>query len=737
MDYRRAIWILGSGVVAMSIVGVVGEDWVQISAGSTMYLGRFEDETWAWGDNFYGNIGNNSRNTAYTPVSVFGGYAFSKVETSASQCGAIRRSDGTGWAWGNNTYGNLGTNNRVSYSSPVSVVGGNSYREISTSPGEHTLYILGSDGTGRSAGRNGTGELGDNSRTSRSSPVSVVGGKSFSRIYAKFSCSFFIDGSNGSAWSCGRNDLGQLGDNSRTSRSSPVSVVGAISYSRLACGSGIAAFMAGINGANGSAWAWGSNAYGQLGDGSTDSRSSPVSVLGGNSYVDIALSGGDCIYAIRGDDGSLWSWGRNDYGTLGTGDGAPRSSPVSVIGGHSFISVGGTINGGIALKADGTIWMWGANRAFCSLGVPVRSTPCSVYLSSPVNLCKCITEVPYGLLRGDGIILMGSNIAATDGSLGDNRTDKANPVALPICDGVSYSDCAIGNGHGIAIRGSDKTAWAWGLNSSGQLGDNSATNKSSPVSVVGGMSYNSVIASTCSVAINAADGTVWAWGQNTVGSLGDGTRTVRSSPVSTLLAGSCVAIAMSSGRSVWAILASDGSVWAWGAGNNGNLGHGDYTSYSSPVSMLGGISFSCVSGGQYHFLGINGADGSAWACGYNLYGQLGDGSRTDRSSPVSVLGGHSFVKVAAGQGFSLGRKADGSVWGWGSNEYWQLGNGTTTSCSSPVSALGGSWADIEAAGNTSMFKDASGYVWSAGYYTGIGNDFNNVLSPRLISKLPG
>ena len=152
-------------------------------------------------------------------------------------CFAIRGSDGSAWSWGRNDYGQLGTNNRTSYSSPVSVVGGFSFTKIVCS-GSTTLAL--SNGYCWAWGKNTYGQLGTNNRTSYSSPVSVVGGFKFLDISAGwdwdagwgFSSSFGIT-ELGVAWSWGGNDFGQLGTNNRTSYSSPVSVVGGFSFTKI------------------------------------------------------------------------------------------------------------------------------------------------------------------------------------------------------------------------------------------------------------------------------------------------------------------------------------------------------------------------------------------------------------------------------------------------------------------------------------------------------------------------
>ena len=150
----------------------------------------------------------------------------------------------------------------------------------------------------------------------------------FSHLYVSSYCNYGIRGSDGTAWAWGGNESGNLGDGSTIDRSSPVSVLGGISFAQLYIGYDIY----GIRGSDGTAWAWGYNSdYGVLGDGSTIDRSSPVSVLGGISFTQLYIGYNNNIYGIRGSDGTAWAWGDGSQGYLGIGDMINYSSPVLVI----------------------------------------------------------------------------------------------------------------------------------------------------------------------------------------------------------------------------------------------------------------------------------------------------------------------------------------------------------------------------------------------------------------------
>jgi alpha-tubulin suppressor-like RCC1 family protein len=281
---------------------------------------------------------------------------------------------------------------------------------------------------------------------------------------------------------------------------------------------------------------------------------------------------------------------------------------------------------------------------------------------------------------------------------------------------------------------SNGESWAWGVNETGQLGKNNVTVYSSPVAVVGWHAFIDVAANNYSNLNYGSclglkiDGTAWAWGYNPYGQLGTGNRTNYSSPVSVI--GSHVFIRVRSGCNHSLFHKADGSIWACGYNATGQLGNNSTTSRSSPVLVVGGHSFTRMAGsiGGWHSLALK-ANGECWTWGWNSNGQLGDGTITDRSSPVLVVGGHSFIKVAAGYLHSLGLKADGSVWAWGDNTSGGLGNNSRTDRSSPVLVVGShSFIDIKASNLFSLGLKANGQIWSWGYNGNAALGTNNLTS---------
>ena len=347
-NYSLNCFILSSIISSLNNYGGIG---LQSSDGTA----------WGWGANASGQLGNNTITASSVPVSVVGGIVFSQLTFGYNHTLGIRTSDGTAWAWGANASGQLGTNNVTPRSSPISVVGANSWKQLSVQY-VFSMGVKGSDGTGWGWGLNSSGCLGNNtSGVSYSSPISVVGANSWKMILAGgLTAAGFclaIRGSDGTGWAWGINNMGMLGQNTVTARSSPVSIVGGNSWKQLSAGQ---YHSLGIRGSDGTGWAWGDNSAGEIGDNTvTNSRSSPVSIVGGISWSQLS-AGYDYSLGIRGSDGSAWGWGTNIFGGLGVGDQTVRISPVSIFGGLSFsqISAGQYTSLGL-MGSVLTSWGWG------------------------------------------------------------------------------------------------------------------------------------------------------------------------------------------------------------------------------------------------------------------------------------------------------------------------------------------------------------------------------------------
>ncbi|HEX8440337.1 MAG TPA: RCC1 repeat-containing protein, partial [Archangium sp.] len=238
-----------------------------------------------------------------------------------------------------------------------------------------------------------------------------------------------------------------------------------------------------------------------------------------------------------------------------------------------------------------------------------------------------------------------------------------------------------------------------------------------------------------------SDGTVWAWGHNQSGQLGDGTTTAaRATPVQ--VSGLTGVTAMTAGSGCSLAVRQDGTVWAWGSNGSGQLGDGTTTSRSSPVQVSGLTGVTALATGVGHSLAVR-QDGTLWAWGSNGSGELGDGTTTSRSFPVQVSGLTGLTTVAAGFRHALAVRQDGTVWAWGVNDYGQLGDGSTTSRSSPVQVAGLTGViAVAASANHSLAVRQDGTVWAWGHAAPVGTpgDASNpsvVSTPVQVSGLTG
>jgi alpha-tubulin suppressor-like RCC1 family protein len=240
---------------------------------------------------------------------------------------------------------------------------------------------------------------------------------------------------------------------------------------------------------DGTLWTWGYDASGQLGQsGTSANRSSPVTTSGGGTNWKQAAAGGSHTAAIK-TDGTLWNWGANDSFNLGDGTSSSRSSPVTTTGGGTtWQQVACGTGFTVAVKTDGTLWAWGFNSS---------------------------------------------------GQLGDSTTSTRSSPVTATGGGTTWKQVACGSGHTAAVK-TDGTLWTWGGNTYGALGDNSTSNRSSPVTTVaGGTNWKQVACGLVNTAAIKTDGTLWTWGRNNYGQLGDNTSSTsgRSSPVTTILGG--------------------------------------------------------------------------------------------------------------------------------------------------------------------------------------------------------
>lgn len=574
-----------------------------VAAGAYFVLALKTDGTvWAWGENDYGELGDGTTTRRLTPVPVkspdgIGGLTDIVAIAAGSTHGLAIKSDGTLYGWGMVFFGSLGVE-----------------------PG-----LL--NHPGRVKGENGIGFL--------ENVIAVAASQSNSLAVT----------SDGRVWAWGNNEYGQIGDGTFSPRSAPVCV-------RDPSGGGFLTGVSRVSAGNlhsvalksdGTVFAWGYNRFANLGDGTTTNRNLPVQVRGsgGNGVLSdvVAITSGYAFNLVQRSDGTLQAWGYGRGGQLGEGATVSRTAPVTVQSPSEFqyltdvaaIAAGrlysNTYPSSLALLTDGTLRAWGDDRSYAEL------------------------------------------VPGIDGF--DVLTD--------------VQTIAAGTWHFLTIR-RDGTVVAMGANGYGQLGTGNTGNPSFPKQVVGpnGVGFLTEVKGVAggefhSLAVKR-DGTAWAWGNNDAGQVGDGTITRRTAPVQVKgldgVGFLTDVTALTAGFQFSAALRSDGTVWVWGDNSSGQFGNGTVNGSTTPVQVKGpdGTDFLThvvgISAGSYHMVALK-SDGTVWAWGDNSCWQMGDGTTFNRTRPVQVPGFEGvgaltgIVAVAAGWAYSLALKADGTVWRWG------------------------------------------------------------------------
>jgi alpha-tubulin suppressor-like RCC1 family protein len=778
--------------------------WKQIATGGDFFvsINGTDGLAYAWGDNVSGKLGDNSTTSRSVPTSVSSTISWKQISAGYNHTVGINGANGLAYAWGNNASGQLGDNSTTSRSVPTSVSSTISWKQISAGY-NHTVGINGANGLAYAWGNNAYGQLGDNSTTSRSVPTSVSSTISWKTIRAGYLLSLGISSDNklygwgenssrqigdgtiinksvpvisndpeyqtsqiqfksicctasvgtngdphsvgielstGLAYAWGNNDCGQLGDNTKNNCYEPTSVSSTISWKQIACGcddagSGGSGFTVGINGANGLAYAWGSNDTGQLGDNSTTDKSVPTSVSSTISWKQVAC-GVDHTVGINGANGLAYAWGRNKYGQCAGDTTINYSVPTSVSSTISWKTVraGGYFTVGIA--SDNKLWSWGRNNIYqCGygLGIPSNSSiPTSVGITNILIKNLYVGKSTSTITRNDGSIWgWGDN---TYSQLGLNQY-KSISYPTTCMTTMSFRSISSIYQHTVAIVDSTGLAYTWGSNTYGQLGDNSTANRFVPTSVSSTISWKQIACGyQFTAGINGANGLAYAWGRNEYGQLGNNSTTNSSVPTSVSSTISWKQIACGY-QFVVGINGANGLAYAWGDNAYGQLGDKSTTSRSVPTSVSSTISWKQIASGDYHSIGINGANGLAYGWGFNFSGELGNNATAiGVSTPTSVVSTISWKQIDCGTGLSMGiNGSNGLAYGWGQGNYGQIGNNSNQNQSVPTSVSSTiSWKEVRCGG--SQFTIGIDAATGLSYAWGRNDDYGQLGDNTMINK---
>ncbi len=771
---------------------------------------------YTWGLNQYGQLGNNTTTNSRSPIAVqvagtpLAGKTIVQIAAGADHSLALD-SDGALYAWGSNAYGQLGNGTTTNSSVPVAVkiagtpLAGKTIVQIAA--GANHNMVLTSDGAVYTWGWNYHGQLGNNTKTNSNTIVAVqtistpIAGKKIVKIAAGQGHSLALT-DDGMVYAWGRNDTGQLGNNATTDAMLPVAVTvtGTPMSNKTIVEIASGARHSLAIDSSGKVYAWGHNGSGQLGNNSTVNALTPVAVQAPADKNIIQVSGSGWLGASSSalaSDGTVYSWGRGFDGQLG--DGTNNDSSVPVITTINLVDTPSTPTHVMAKPGDTTaIISWQApivSGGQNITGYVLQYQAVGASSWTTINVAAAATSHTITGLTNDQTyrIRLAAKITAGTGDFSNvvlvtphakPTITNVSPAIGPVAGGQNVTltgtnfilkskkimQTVNGNGYSLALS-ADGTVYTWGRNEYGQLGNGvTATNSPVPVAVktagtpMEGKTIVQISAKVWYALALASDGTVYSWGFNSWGQLGNGTSGTAnnaSAPVAVKTAGTPMEgktiVQVAAGATHSLALATDGTIYAWGKNEYGQLGNDSTTNSPVPVAVktagtpMDGKTIIQIHAGYEHSLALA-SDGTVYAWGRNNSGQLGKNDATDTHIPAAVqtlgtpMAGKVIVQLAAGNSQSMALASDGTVYTWGWNQYGQLGNGTTTNSRIPVAVvttgtpLAGKTISQIAAGNAhalAMTDDGAIYSWGWNQYGQLGNNSTINSSLPVIVKTTG
>jgi len=618
------------------------------------------------------------------------------------------------------------------------------------------------DGVLWSWGSNNQGQLGHGDVSDRWTPFVVTGISNVVTVAAGQEHTVAMDAS-GKLWAWGRNDNGEVGDGTNTQRKFPVAVTNLTGVLSFSCGN---LFTLAVK-TNGTVWAWGYNAHGQLGDGGSGDNPVPTQIPNFTNVV--AVAGGMDNYSLAlKSDGTVWGWGDNDNGQLGTGGGTVFT-PVQVSGLSNIVAIAAGQDHALALGTNGVIWSWGLNSSG-QLGIgntSSHSTPVQITGFSNVVSIAAQANNSFAVKNDGSMWLWGGG---SYGQFGDGAT--TNRLAPQLLSAISNVVAFCPGNSSMALK-TDGTVWTSGYAADGELGNGYNTNQalfaqalyvalapkvSRPAfSPDGGefLTDQSVIVSCATAGVDLHFTTNGAEPSVSDPTVSNGSSVSLSGTRLLRVKGFKAGLLSSDSKSAWFhtnnsgllyeglyssyILTTNGVVWAWGSNDYGQLGTGDAVDRWIPLAAAGATNVVAVSAGQQHTVALK-SDGTLIAWGRNDEGEVGDGTGVQRFSAVAVTNLSGVKTFSCGNLFTMAVKTNGTVWSWGYDTQGQLGDNGGSNQGAPilVSGLTNIVAVAGGVDNYGLALKSDGTVWSwgaDGQGQGGSSQPDGLVTPRLISAL--
>ena len=742
--------------------------WSALAVGESHNLAITTDKTiWTWGLNETGQLGLGiEAPTSITfPTQMGSNRDWSSVGAGYYHTLAIK-TNLTLWVWGANESGQLGLGDTdQDRYSPVQV--GTESVWIMVIGGSNHSIALKTNNTLLSWGGNWDGQLGlgDSNYLDRYSPAQVGTASDWS-IASSAGLHNIALKTNYSIWAWGYNGYNQLGLGDTINRNTPTMIGTSSDWLKIAAGSYHTIALK----SNGTIWAWGMNNTGQLGVCDYVDRITPTQITtetdwsmiaaGGTSYSDyqeqIYFLGHNIAIKI---DGTMWSWGANDYGQLGLGTYSTATSPIQIdtISGCQKALAGGYHS--IAQTNSGALWVWGRND-YNQLGLVDTLTRDIPYaLGSPsqpnllfadiINTSQIVlswidlsyNESGFRIERKTSrsgtyelLVTVNSNITYyVDANVLNNNTYYYRVQAYNDSGGSPYSNEAwmslssswskviLGNNHTLAIKNNPaggRTLWSWGSNTYGGLGLGDLINRNIPSSVGSETDWSELAAGsahTIALKINpAGGGTLWSWGWNYIGQLGLGHTDDRSTPTQIDTASDWSFIA--AGITHSAAIKTNNTLWVWGYNDSGRLGVGDTRSRNTPSQVGTNSDWQQITCGSSHNVALM-TNKTLRLWGYNYQGQLGLGyTSPSEITPTQIGTDSDWSEIFAGVYHTITKKTNGTIWSWGINNSGQIGLGYTNNYVFTPSQIGADsdWIIITAGSNYTIGQKTNGIIWCWG-----------------------
>jgi alpha-tubulin suppressor-like RCC1 family protein len=694
---------------------------VALSGGSHPFAGSFsvallQDGTvWTIGSNVYGALGDGTTTSRATWARVPSLTGVTRVACTLNSVYAVLN-DGRVLAWGYNGSGQIGDGTNIDRSIPTAVGGITGAVEISATGGSAIALL--STGEVRTWGYNGYGQLGNGTTTSSNIPISP-GLTGVAQVRAGGNtCYALLSNGQVRAWGYGRD--GQIGNAASTDVAVPTAVSGITTATQISAGSNTGFALL----STGELRGWGYDGTGSVGDGTTTNRNSPTPVVGAADAVSIVSTVGSSFAQLA--TGEYKGWGSNQYGELNDGTTINRATPITLPGTDDIASFQAAPNGGAVFTLRGAapaVSVTSANQQITAAGdTPVTATvvngpgqpaarktvaftgpngatltPASAttdtagVASTVVNLndtwatpgsTRTITAAANGTTGTAALTVLGANAYGIGNglALGTPATTSTVPTPTQLKQVFPSPIASLAVGWSTVFSLAlleDGTVWSIGNNQNGQLGDGTTTNRPTVWARVAGLSNVTQISAGQGFAMALlASGEIRSWGRNDRGQLGNGT--IGDTPTPVAVTGITTAVSVSCGITSGYALLADGTVRSWGRNDNGQLGNGSTVDTSTPVQVSGlaGVTLIAAANGEACFALL--PDGTIRSWGRNNLGQLGDGTTTDKSTPVTVVGVTGVTQIAPGDTFCLALTSAGTIRAWGSNATGQLGIGTTS-----------------------------------------------------------